>query len=78
MYKCTQCEQRFYSKVDCGNHIEEEHPEEENAECSEVHFRCPTCGRMFAHPSGCQNHAYLDHRIFRADCAEVPVQLEAK
>jgi len=73
MYKCQLCNQLFYSTVDGESHLKEAHPEAGNPGLLHVHYRCPRCGRTFEHPTGCQSHAYVDHRIYKAECLEISV-----
>lgn len=70
MYKCKICESLFYSTVDAANHIESEHPDNNQDEFVEVVYRCQVCGQPFKHWIDCRNHGHRDHGVQHMKCSE--------
>jgi uncharacterized C2H2 Zn-finger protein len=75
MYKCTQCDETFFSLVDCENHLETEHPGDDSATCSVVRYRCPICGLVLDHRIDCRNHALREHGKQGVVCIEFEVKM---
>ena len=71
MYKCTLCNQTFYSQVDCAQHQAREHPDQSEPACTQLEYRCGYCGMAFSHRTDVSNHALRDHGIQRVEVREV-------
>ncbi len=63
MYRCTVCQELFYSLVDCQKHVEAHHAEAQGEVCIPVRYTCGYCGRRFGHRADVQNHALRDHGL---------------
>ncbi len=72
MYKCTVCEELFYSTVDCASHVEKVHPEHEPTACIQVQYRCDHCGRVFGHKRDVHNHTLREHGLQKPSLTEIP------
>lgn len=73
MFKCTQCEMRFFSEIDCCNHAEAEHPDAGIEACTQVFYRCTICEQSFGHPRDCRNHGLREHGLQEIECVEFEV-----
>lgn len=67
MFRCEECTQTFYSKVDCDQHVERDHPDSADVACIRLEYRCTFCGMTFQHESDVTNHALRDHGIQRVE-----------
>lgn len=72
MFKCNHCGALEYSTVSMANHLKTQHEGAKADDFTQVKYRCPECGWVFDHFTGCRNHAYLYHTVFNIDCEEVP------
>lgn len=73
MFKCTLCDERFFSVIDCCNHAEAEHSDAGIDACTQVLYRCPVCDQNFGHPWDCKNHGLREHGLQQIECTEFEV-----